>query len=167
MRFGLCDKRVSSDVPLFCVITDNRYPTRGDVRIPCHMITYAASARAGRDQRPLFLSCRGVCHRYTNFGRGGGEGLIEEVPLPRGTSAYACAKWEPRLLEIPLAGAPAAVSSSLLTLKGGWVGQKFSPISTTDGAGEMCRPLSSTRFGFSYTKSSCYSTEEVGFRNIQ
>ena len=48
------------------------------------------------------------------------------------------------------------------------MGKRFSPNSTADGATEMRWTfLSSTRFGFAYTKSSCYSTEEVGYRNIQ
>ena len=38
--------------------------------------------------------------------------------------------------QIPLARAPADASSLILTLKGGWVGQKFSAVSTAERVDE-------------------------------
>ena len=80
MRFGLCDKRVSSDVPaLLC------YP----YTLP-HDYIRNERTRGARPTTAI-VSNRGVCHRYTKKGGGGldGMGLITEVPPPRGTSAYA------------------------------------------------------------------------------
>ena len=103
MLFGLCDKRVSSDVPaLLCYHCQSISHFGGCPYTLPHGYIRSERTRGARPTTAI-VNDRGVCHRYTNSERekergegvggwvGGldGMGLIEEVPPPRGTSAYA------------------------------------------------------------------------------